>query len=154
LVISIVGGYTNLSYHKYNSVHVDAADRFDLSNIRVLNLSDPTACVSLRFGCSVATSIDEWDGDSGSGHPLAALGIVKGHFYEVQDSEWLQHLQRIPHPEREGEHHRKLRHFVCAFRVNVVQIAATSLAFLEGEAPLQLAATSFSHPRPVPTREA
>lgn len=154
LALSTEGGHTRLSYHKDIPAEVDAEGHIDARKIRVLNLSEPTSCVSLHFGCSVATSIDEWDGDSSSGHPLAALGILSGHIYEVQNSEWLQRLQTIPRPEWASEHRRNLRHFVCAFRINVVQVAATSLQFFEGEAPLQAAATFFSHPKPVPPREA
>jgi hypothetical protein len=154
LALSTECGHTRLSYHKDIPAEVDADGHIDVRNIRVLNLSAPTSCVSLHFGCSVATSIDEWDGDGSAGHPLAALGILSGHIYEVQNSEWIQHLQSIPRPEWSDEHRRKLRHFVCAFRINVVQVAATSLQFFEGEAPLQVAATSFSRPQPVPPRAA
>ena len=149
LALTIEGGHTRLSYHRDMPIVVDADGPLDVRKIRILNLSEPTSCISLHFGCSIATSIDEWDGDSGSGHSLTALGLLSGRIYEVQNSEWLQHLQRLTCLEWEGEECQKLRHFVCAFRVNVVQVAATSLQYFEGEVPLQAAATSLSWPKTV-----
>ena len=153
LALTVEAGHTHLSYHKGLASDAFVGVKPDWSRIRVLNLSGPTSCVSLRFGCSIATKIDEWDGDQALGHPLAELGLLSGHIYEVLGSNWLQQLQRAPNPGRTDDHRKELRHFVCAFRVNVVQVAARSLQYFEGEAPLQAASTSLWRPKSVSSRE-
>jgi hypothetical protein len=149
LALSIEGGQTHLSYHKNVVTPIDVDGLIDISKISLLNFSERASCVSLRFGRSLSTVIDEWNGDKGSGHSLTALGLRSNRIYEVLNSHWLRCLEATSGQEWVSDRNVGLRHFVCAFRMNVVQVAALSLQYFEGDAPLQAASTSLLRPKSV-----
>lgn len=149
LALSTEMHHAYLSYHR----HVESADKLDFSNIRVLNFTEPTSCATLHFGCAVASSIEEWDGDSSGGHELTKLGLRSGRIYELANSEWVERLQNVRRPDWSDRLGGELRHFVCAFRINVVQVAATSLQYFESESALRVASTSYMRPTAVAPRE-
>jgi len=101
--------------------HADLAPA-TVEGIRVLN-AETGPSVRIDFLHTVAVRMQIWNGDARDGHSLVSLGLRANRLYEVEDSPWLPVLAR----ESVWKEAASLRHFVCAFRVHVYEVAAEQL---------------------------
>ena len=93
-----------------------------VEGIRVLN-AETGPSVRIDFLHAAAVRMQMWNGDARDGHPLVSLGLRANRLYEVKDSPWLPVLAR----ESVWKEAASLRHFACAFRAHVYEVAAEQL---------------------------
>jgi len=135
-------------YLSQESALLSLACHADLSpatfeGIRVLN-AETGPSVRIDFLHAAAVRMQMWNGDARDGHPLVSLGLRANRLYEVKDSLWLPVLAR----ESVWKEAARLRHFVCAFRVHIYEVAAEQLRWqVFNDAP-PIALSRFSGPPP------
>lgn len=111
--------------------------------IRVLN-AETGPSVRIDFLHTAAVRMQMWNGDAQDDHPLVSLGLRKNCLYEVKASPWLPVLAR----ESVWKEADRLRHFVCAFRVHVYEVAAEQLRWQVFDDAPPIALSRFSGPPP------
>ena len=106
------------------TVAYHVAEPFEDNTVRILNMSTADyRCAAVRFVLACAIHVDDWNGDKELGHPLCELGVKRNSFYEVQNSQWVQYLEKSFLAGSKGP---TLKHYAMAFRARIVQIAAHS----------------------------
>jgi hypothetical protein len=107
--------HAKLSYHAETAFNDGAV-------IRVLNAStDEWLCATIEFLGAVHVSVNEWDGDEGSGHRLCEFGLGKNCFFELIDGPLANEVEpSVSSPSSSSAS----RHYVYAFRTRVFEVLA------------------------------
>jgi len=114
-----------------------------VKGIRVLN-AETGPSVRIDFLHAAAIRMQMWNGDAQDGQPLVSLGLRANRLYEVKDSPWLSVLAR----ESVWKEAARLRHFACAFRAHVYEVAAEQLRWQVFDDAPPIALSRFSGPPP------
>ncbi|WP_431113078.1 hypothetical protein [Variovorax paradoxus] len=115
-----------------------------VEGIRVLNAGTGPS-VRIDFLHAAAVRMQMWNGDAPDGHALVPLGLQKNCLYEVKNSSWIPVLAR----ESVRKDASRLRHFVCAFRIHVYEVAADQLRWQVFDDPPPIALSRLNGPPPV-----
>jgi len=111
--------------------------------IRVLT-AETGPSVRIDFLHAVAVRMQVWDGDAPNGHALVSMGLQKNALYELTRSPWTSALAK----DVAWNGTNRLRHFVCAFRIHVYEIAAEKLRWRVFDAAPPLALSHLDGPPP------
>ena len=96
----------------------ESAPDWDGSTVRVVSPDDGDEPIAIvRFSCCIAHMLGPPNDEAFAGHPLANRGLRPYSAFEVTESSWIRHMERMNsvHPHHCPDVFWQLRHLVLAF---------------------------------------
>ena len=116
-----------LAYYLQNT-----PEGWDGTSVRVVDLEtngEPIAIV--KFPLFLAYQFGPTNDEVFSGHPLSSLGLGPYGTYEIENSKWIGHFEKMNsvHPSHLKEHFERYKHFIFSFHDTTLEVIAKSFEF-------------------------
>jgi hypothetical protein len=119
-------------HHLHLAYYLEDNSRpWDGTTVRVVgeqSAGEPVALVA--FSHAKAHILGPPNDEAFRGHPLASRGLRPYRVFEVRDSSWIRHLERMNavHPNHRPERFARFHHFIFAFHDTTFECVAESFA--------------------------